>query len=42
METKNGVTQPLVKSIGCAFCWARHFVPFTRRCGLPGWINRVL
>jgi sporulation killing factor len=34
--------QPLVKTIGCAFCWARHILAFTRVCGRPNPVLIVL
>ncbi|MFE0023768.1 hypothetical protein [Amycolatopsis sp. NPDC059021] len=28
-------TKPMVKTIGCVFCWSRHYRPFVRACGKP-------
>lgn len=30
---ENAEAQPaLVKSVGCVFCWKKHYKPFTRAC----------
>jgi sporulation killing factor len=34
-EEHADVQPGLVKSVGCVFCWRRHYRPFTRACRGP-------
>ena len=35
----DGIPSPLVKGVGCVYCWRRKKRSFVRACGKGGWFG---